>query len=256
MSKKNMELYQMWAPPAHAVAGSTSWTDWAKPVLFASLPSTFKGDASELLVKQPAFMPEGKSMIIVDLPSVQGVEEALGFAREGFRPVPLYNGVMSNGKVLVDVKPLGRALYSGAEILRTMTLPNDAPPVFMLDANRMEGAQKPLSFDNRWCVFPQDMPSARYLKSHGIEKVILRAEKLQTDLSRVLYDYKKNGIALYICTEKDRYPRELAVKKRSFWDEFAYRFKTIMGLKRNAAGGFGGNVPAASESGGGYYRMG
>ena len=42
-----------------------------------------------------------------------------------------------------------------------------------------------------------------------------------------------------------------------FIDDFAYRFKTAMGLKRNSAGGSGGKIPPPYEStGGGYCGMG
>ena len=251
MNNELLTLYKIWAPEG------TAWTDWAKPVLFASLLGITPANPAEMQVTPPELMPDRKTMVIVDLPGVQGVEEALGLAAGGFRPVPLYNGVMGDGMALVDVRPLGRALHSGADILRTMTLPADAPPVFMLDSNRLEGTRIPLSFDNRWCVFPQDMPSARHLKSKGIEKVILRSEKLLHDLSRVLYDYQEAGLTLYISAQNDRYPRTLSVKKRHPVEDFAYRFKMIMGLKRNAAGGFGSKIPPPYESsGGGYYRMG
>ena len=251
MNNELLTLYKIWAPEG------TAWADWAKPVLFASLTGTRQATNTEIQVTPPALMPDRKTMVILDLPGVQGVEEALGLAAGGFRPVPLYNGVMGDGMALVDVKPLGRALYSGADILRTMTLPADAPPVFLLDSNRLEGTRIPLSFDNRWCVFPQDMPSARYLKSKGIEKVILRSEKLLHDLSRVLYEYQEAGLTLYISANDDRYLRTLSVKKRHFIDDLAYRLRTTMGLKRNAAGGFGSKIPPPYESsGGGYYRMG
>jgi len=251
MNNELLTLYKIWAPEG------TAWADWAKPVLFASLQGTSQANYAEMQVAPPELMPDRKTMVIVDLPGVQGVEEALGLAGGGFRPVPLYNGVMGDGMALVDVRPLGRALHCGADILRTITLPADAPPVFMLDANRLEGTRIPLSFDNRWCVFAQDMPSARYLKSKGIDKVILRTERLQTDLSRVLYDYQQAGLTLYISTKNDRYPRILTVKKRNALDNFAYRLRTTLGLKRNSAGGFGSKIPPPYESGGGgYYRMG
>jgi len=123
----------------------------------------------------------------------------------------------------------------------------------------MNGKREPASFDNRWCVFPQDMPSAQYLKSKGITRVILRSDRLQTDLARVLYDYQQNGLTLHICKTANTLPEAMNVKKPGLQAEWAYRLKTILKLKRNAAGGFGGQIPAAYENGGGggvYYRMG
>ena len=83
--------------------------------------------------------------------------------------------------------------------------------------------------------------------------------RAQTDLSRVLYDYRKSGLELFCIYDGADAPKELTVTKQSFADEFASRFKVIMGLKRNSTGGFGGRIPEPEEhsgSGGGYYRIG
>jgi len=252
---ENIELYKLWAPD------DTAWSAWAKPVLFASLPAQQKNSAAVAMVPRTvSFLPDARAMVIVDLPGPQGVEEALGFAVNGWRPVPLYNGVMGPGRMQVDVRPLAKALYFGADTLRGLALPPGAPPVFMLDSNRMQGARMPETFDNRWCVFPQDMPSARYIKDKGITKIVLRSGKTRpdTDLARILYDYQKAGLALQLLNENEAFPKALTVKKQSALDEWAYRLKVILKLKRNAAGGFGGAIPAPYEQSGAgtYYRMG
>ncbi|MDR1565442.1 MAG: hypothetical protein LBS74_10845 [Oscillospiraceae bacterium] len=248
----NVDLYKIWAPD------NAEWTAWAKPVLFASLSSS--NSAALLPVSDAPVQLDLRTMIIVDLPEEQSVKEALAFAAKGYRPVPLYNGVRGEGRALVHVWKLTEALCSGANTLAKIKLPKDAPPVFMLDLNRMNGIKAKGAYDNRWCVFPQDMPSASYLKSKGISKIIVRTvQSVQTDLERILYDYQKNGIALYISRNNSLVPKELAVKKQSFAEEWAYRFKVTLGLKRNAAGGFGGRIPDPYESdssGGGYYRFG
>ena len=145
-------------------------------------------------------------------------------------------------------------------MLKSLTFAPDSPPVFMLDTNRMNGTRSPGSYDNRWCVFPQDMPTAQYLSNKGIKKIIVRTtNSIQTDLERILYDYQKNGIALYILRADAKSPKEFTAKKQSFAKEMAYRFRVILGLKRNATGGFGGKIPDAYESGGSgghYYRYG
>lgn len=250
---KNMELYKIWAPD------SAEWTAWAKPVLFASLPSSLKQVQPNLSPKAAALSLDRKTMVIIDLPGQQGVKEALGFAESGWRPVPLYNGVWGTGKMLVNIVALAEALYLGADVLRRLPLPPDAPPVFMLDSNRMNGTRAPETFDNRWCVFPQDMPSAQYIRDKGIAKILLRSDKApNTDLSRILYDYQEAGLALQILKGNDAFPKTLTVKKQSALDEWAYRLKVILKLKRNAAGGFGGAIPTPYEQSGSgtYYRMG
>ena len=251
---KNLDLYKAWAPD------DAAWTAWAKPVLFASMPSSAGHSQITVIVRAARFRPDANALVIVDLPGPQGVEEALGFAQEGFRPVPLYNGVIGAGRMAINVSPLAKALYFGTDILRGLKLPANAPPVFMLDSNRMQGIRAPETFDNRWCVFPQDMPSAQYIKGRGITKVILRSDHARpnTDLSRILYDYQKAGLSLQILGANDAFPKGLAIGKQSAMDEWAYRLKVTLKLKRNAAGGFGGAIPTPYEQGGSgtYYRMG
>jgi len=247
-------LYKQWAPDG------ARWTAWAKPVLFASLQCQ---KADKLDIPETPVLPNARTMVVVDLPGRHGVEEALALAKKGFRPVPLYNGVMGMGKTLVSVRELGEALYKGADILQELRLPDDAPPVFMLDSDRMSGKKVRdayNTYDNRWCVFPQDMPSAACLKSRGIERIIVRIKKnIEPDLERILYDYQKNGIALYALRHNANSPKELTVPKRSPLSGWAYRFRVTVGLRRSAAGGFGGKIPDPYDSGGsgaGYYRFG
>ena len=256
MITNNIDLYKIWAPD------DAEWTAWAKPVLFASLftnTSYLTGDG--LNIPETPVLHDSRTMIIVDLPGRQSVEEALAFARKGYRPVPLYNGVMGEGKKLVDVVELGNALYKGAAILKSIPLNSNAPPVFMLDNNRMAENRVPGAYDNRWCIFQQDMPSAEYLKDRGMNKIVVRTVRyIQTDLERILYDYQKNGIALLILQNNANLPTAMTARKQSLGKEWAYRLKVTTGLKRNAAGGFGGKIPDAYESnsgsGRGYYGIG
>ena len=252
MNYNDIGLYKVWAPDG------SEWVAWAKPALFAGLP-LFK--ESQLDIPESQFKPDFRAMVIVDLPGKRSVEEALAFAAKGYRPVPLYNGVFGEGKkMVVNLRELGEALYGGTVMIANLPLSPGSPPVFMLDSNRMSGSGSPGSYDNRWCVFPQDMPSAAHIKSKGIDKIIVRVvQHIETDLGRVLYDYQKNGIALYALRGNGGVLKELTVKKQSFIAEWAYRFKVILKLKRNATGGFGGKIPDANTSGGSgghYYRFG
>ena len=204
---------------------------------------------------------DAHTAVIVDLPGKQGVHEALALAHKGYRPVPLYNGVKGPGRMLVDVQELGNALCAGADMLATFPLTPTSPPVFMLDSDRMKGFSTPSSFDNRWCLFSQDMPSAQFLKNNGINKIIVQVvHNLSTDLERILYDYQKNGIALYVLRYDAKELKELTVHKQSFAEEWIYRLGVVFGLKRNATGGFGGYIPDPYErggyGGGHYYRYG
>ena len=251
MDSDDLNLYKIWAPEF------AEWTAWAKPVLFDRM--SFSSRVSLDLYETP-LQPEQRTMVIVDLPGKQSVLEALACAGKGYRPVPLYNGTMGSGNMLVNVREVSESLLSGAELLNAQRLSYTAPPAFMLDSNRMSGYREPGLYDNRWCVFPQDMPSASYIVNKGINKIIVRTERyVLTDLEVILYDYQKNGIALYILQNGKAAPEALSVRRQNIFDEWAYRFKVTLGLKRNATGGFGGMIPEPyerSESSMHYYGIG
>jgi hypothetical protein len=159
--------------------------------------------------------------------------------------------------MIVDVTNIEKALYKGADLLENIDISVDAPPAFILDSRRMEGLGKqPGKFDNRWCIFPQDMPSASYLVKEGISKIIVRSSEIRVDLSHILCRYQELGIKIYLCNNDEI--KEITVSKPSHFKSLMYRFKVILGLKRNAAGGFGGLVPEPTQhdSGFGYYGIG
>ena len=258
-----IEAYKTWAP------NGVLWTEWVKPVLFASVK--YKGSFQVKTTKINWLDNfQSDTAVIVDLPGVDGVEESLALARLGYRPVPLYNGVCgdSQSSMIVNVRNLAAALFSGAELLAPINISNNAPPVFMLDSRRMSGVSKsPGTYDNRWCVFPQDMPSAGFLINHGITKVIVRSEEetrmgimrsnLRDDLSHILYRYQKAGIQIEL-TASDEKPKAFDVPKPSQFKSLFYRFQVTMGLSRNAAGGFGSRIPdtASYGDGGGFSSRG
>ena len=263
MYSYNLGQYVIWAPD------EAEWTAWAKPVLFAS--AHFRG-GEELSIPDVSLKNDRKTMVIVDLPGKQSVEEALAFASKGWRPVPLFNGVYGDGQMIVDVTGLCRALGSGADVLKTLSIPLDAPPVFLLDSNRMIGSRSPGTFDNRWCVFPQDMPSHSFISSKGIDKVVVRLSasktlfrssptpSVRTDLEKVLLNYQKNGIDLFTLSDDAQEPEKYTARKLPIAGGLSNRFAVTLGLRRNATGGFGASVPEPEArewgGGGGYYRLG
>lgn len=248
----NLNTYKAWAPE------DSVWSQWAKPVLF--IHQAHVND-------KPMDIPELKwiqsmnrqTMIIADLPGVSGVIESLALARLGYRPVPLYNGVDGRApSMIVQVCGIVTTLFMGVEQLMSFSVRPDAPPVFMLDSNRMNGSGKmPGTYDNRWCVFPQDMPSAAFLTKEGIRRIIVRSSGIQNDLSHILHRYQEDGIEIYLCTGGE--PVKIENVKPSNYKSLSYRFKTILGLTRNSAGGFGSKIPEATESSSGgtrYYGFG
>ncbi len=283
----NRELFRIWAP------GDSIWSPWAKPVLFASMGGNLPlsgqvpdpaAAAGTLPPPDPEVMTwlssarSGNTAIVVDLPGVQTVGRALQFATHGFRPVPLFN-TTNGSKACVPVDDLVRRLADAAFTLTSLPKPLSpaAPPVFMLDANRnLSRAPAPGDYDNRWVVFPQDFPSADFLKRNGITAVLLWHGKSTTPgggLDHVLARWQDAGLALYEYTDtvdvmpasspagvsdvmmresglgaaSQRLPVALRVTRPRAYRSLWQRWLVALGLRRSSAGGFGGVVPQPSS---------
>lgn len=247
--KDNITLYKIWAP------NDAMWAEWAKPAMFfnPSIQGLSKFNISEIDWLDYKL----DTMVIVDLEGAKSIEEGISLAKIGYRPIPLYNGVKGPKESLLDLNELERALYWGAEVLEDMKLELDARPVFLLDARRMiDKKAYPGAYDNRWCIFPQDMPSADYLINKGIKNIIVDSNIIRDDLSHILCRYQEKGINI---SKKDSTGvRFIKITKPSRYRSLKYRLKVILGLKRNSAGGFGGYVPDPSQydSGTGYRGIG
>jgi hypothetical protein len=246
----NEECFNAWAPE------DGLWSRWAKPVLFAQRP-----DGSSLAVRSWPDPPDhlwlsqgsGRTALVVDLPGVQSVETGIALARRRYRPVPLYNTSVGPS-ALVDVSGLVQSLVSGATAIREIALSPEAPPAFLIDADRMRPGvpSSPGSYDNRWVVFPQDFPSGTFLRSRGIEEVIVFHDRggVQEDLSHVLLLWQEAGVRIRAIGPGDTSPQPFTVKKPSWFRLAWYRAIILAGLRRNNAGGFGSVIPKAG--GGGY----
>lgn len=257
---RRITTFKSWAPD------SSIWTPWAKPVLFSSVPRVRPLEAelmaklNQLPLERAAFTAK-RTAVIIDLPGSDGVVEAMALARQGYRPVPLYNGVYGPNQkaMIIDVTELVGALFAFADELNQAGIVHEAPPVFMLDANRMDGLSKQVGkFDNRWCIFPQDMPSAAFLLENGVERVVVFTDWIKNDLAHILQRYDEKGIALFQTKDGTTLLPRKGIKASGF-KGFLYRFKLISGLTRNYAGGFGGVVPEPTQSrhsGGRYYGYG
>jgi hypothetical protein len=254
---KPAELYKLWAPD------DSIWSNWAKPVLFADhafddLPLSSSADWRSL---NTTWSPsaDGSSAIILDLPGAFSVWIALALGRRGFRSVPLFNGASGpaiGAFPLVDVSAIVSALHAAAENLMTFGLPPNAPPVFLLDANRSDNGSfaSPGRFDNRWWIFPQDFPSANFLLSRNIRSIVLvqnNSASPQRDLAHVLLHWQEAGIQILSCGENDQnQPTPLQVQKPSNFRALWYAAMVLAGLRRNSTGGFGAVIPEPSSGGG------
>jgi hypothetical protein len=248
------ELFDIWAPQ------SAVWSRWAKPVLFAELEPVPPVDIAASALPELRQLAGAGSAILIDLPSADAVTAGLALAQVGYRPVPLFNGARGPGLdggtagAVLDNSRILAWLVAGASVLTEADLPPDAPPAFMLDSRRRlaESRATPGQFDNRWVVFPQDFPSANFLRAHGFYQALLlqsdASAQPQEDLAHVLLRWQEAGLSLATLTpDPHSRPVPLHVRKPSRFRSLWYCALTIAGLRRNSAGGFGSIVPHPSS---------
>jgi hypothetical protein len=260
------ELYGIWAPT------DSVWSAWVIPVPFAHLHCGDAATPAELPYFNLDWLPPGNSRdlaIVVDLPGAEAIYHGLALLGRGFRPVPVLDGSPGPYGVpafasdppsltggarkslsIVDMGGLLLALCQGASRLRLARLDRDAPAAFLLDANRMVGVPSESGeiFDNRWMVFPQDFPSGHFLRDHGIRKVVLVHDRFvpqpREDLAHVLLRWQEEGIAIESKSARfGEVPALIQVNRPSRFRTAWYRGVSILGLRRNDAGGFGGYPP-------------
>jgi len=256
------EIFSIWAPE------NSIWSPWAKPVLFAHLDSALSyipvaGAPGDVSWSPP---PDERVAIVLDLPGAEGVIIGLALAVRGYRPVPLYNALplpfgqtllspaTSSRVAAVDVLPIISALRTGTKLLAQMTLPFNAPPTFLLDANR-KGTRKmiPGEFDNRSVSFTTDFPSANFLASLSIQRVLLVQKQVfepQPDLAHTLRRWQDGGLALERLRLEPLSPREaFEVSRPAWYGAMFQRVLSAIGLRRSNGDGFGAWVPDSSAGG-------
>jgi hypothetical protein len=245
------ELFDIWAPR------DAVWSVWAKPSLFATIHAALQATAAkpelDLIDVKWAPRATGENALILELPGAASVRIGLALAQQGYRPVPLFNTTADEGAV-VPVGDLIDALVSGASVLSGVGLVPEAPPAFLLDADRMRAvpAPRPGEYDNCWMVFPQDFPSATFLRSRGIERVTIISGRRNpaTDLSHVLCRWQEAGIAILFDNPADgRGAEPITVRPPPLYRSLWHRFITLLRLRRNFAGGFGALVPEPHRGG-------
>jgi hypothetical protein len=259
----NQEIFAAWSPE------NSLWSTWAKPVLFAHLGTSSALPPSAEASPDAGWSPTPieKTALVLDLPGEEGVWVGVALAARGYRPVPLYNAVplpfgvsvldpLSQRSVAaVNVLPMITALRRSAEQLARMNIPPDAPPAFLLDANRHGDKlqMQPDEFDNRSICFTTDFPSANYLLTHRIQRALLiqrdRIEP-QTDLAHVLRRWQDGGLTLErmridLPTEREGFQ----VSRPSWYGTMFQRALAALGLRRASGGGFGAWMPESSAGG-------
>lgn len=235
------ELFANWAPR------SSPWSRFAKPVLFAEM-KVHRGERQ--IEKPPAWdaswaaTSPPKMCVIVDLPGADAVHYGLALARVGYRPVPLFNACSGPHEV-VPQAAIARALAAGAAELEQLALAPDSPPAFLLDSRRAGPAWiETSSFDNRWPVFADDLPSPDFMRARGIESAVLVRDgtlRMAPDLAAVLNGWAKAGILLRGMTLDDAGPIEIAVPRSSRVGRLLRRWSAAL-RPRGPFGGYGGRL--------------
>ena len=257
------EIFTAWSPE------DSVWSTWVKPVLFAHMGTYLTPSQNVESSHDVGWVPAAQERfaLVLDLPKEEGVWLGVALASRGYRAVPLYNALplpfgvpvfdsASNRYVAaVDVVPIMSALGQSAEQLARTKIPSDAPPAFLLDANRQGGNLRmlPDEFDNRSVCFTTDFPSANHLITHGIKGVLLvQRERVepQIDLAHVLRRWQDAGLPLQRMrieqpTERERFE----AKRPSWYGAMFQRVLVAFGLRRAPGGGFGAWVPESSAGG-------
>ena len=251
------EIYRIWAPAA------ARWSRWVKPVLFAFMDGVFEVPPARVEPFQSDWVPApGAAAIVVDLPGDQGVLWGVQLARLGYQPIPLYNAMPfplnqrmsepdSRPGSTVDVEPILAALYREAGTVQQIKLPANAPPAFLLDANRRVARFKPSPgfFDNRSVCFSTDFPSPQLLFEHGIRSAIIVQQNANVadDLLLTLTSWQERGIYLFCKKPREAGPPSpLVLKRPSFLGLLWRRIKLAVGRRPGELGAFGEIVGSAS----------
>lgn len=250
------EIYRIWAP------SGAPWSRWVKPVLFSFMDSRFDLRQPAITQFNTDWVPSpGQTAIVVDLSGEEGVLWGVRLARLGYQPIPLYNALpfppsekmfpATRPECTVDVVPIVTALYRETASLKEIRMAAEAPPAFLLDADRRIARKDPEPgiFDNRSVCFSTDFPSAEFLSSRKITQAIVfqRGSKVAGDLLLVLLDWQKAGIQLLRKDPMDADPpKPVVVEPPSFLRRLWYRISVALTLRRGELGGFGGIVQSAS----------
>jgi hypothetical protein len=254
------EIFQAWAPD------TSLWWTWAKPVLFAHLGAVVDSSEIPAASEDVNWCPptENKVVLVADLPGADGVWLGIVLAERGYRPVPLYNALpLPGGQPILDpltrhavaavnVLPIISALRQAAGGLAGCQIPSDAPPAFLLDANRQGDGRSllPGEFDNRSVCFTTDFPSANFLLAHGFQRALLVQKtglQPQPDLAHVLRRWQEGGIVLEsLATNASGQPERLEIPRPSWYGAMFQRALLALGLRRAWGGGFGAWKPEPS----------
>ena len=216
-TKLSWDVYKVFVPKEN------KWSNWVRPVPFINI-GMGKKNYSYNFKEQHVFHSNDENMklfledtaVIVDMPGASSINAGMNLVREGFRPIPIYNGIIEeeNSKSVVDNQTVSAGLLWMAKELFNINISDDAMPAFLLDSNRLLQYKSKISvYDNSWDVYRQDMPSAEYLKNNSVKRILLISERISGDLRKILLNYRKAGIDIYLKNIYEE-PKKIKVRKK------------------------------------------
>lgn len=191
------EIYKIYAPKG------AKWIEWIRPVPFVAIDTYNRKSATDWVDRKEIFLEQYKSdtAIFIDMPGKESIELGIALSKIGYRPIPLFNGTDEQelSQAIVDTYIVESYLINGSEKLKNIQLKNDANPVFLLDSLRTNRYRANESiFDNSWDLYKQDIPTAKYFKENGINKIIVVGNTIQKDLRKIFFEFQNQGIEFYI----------------------------------------------------------
>jgi hypothetical protein len=252
------EALEIWAPH------DSRWGAWTKPTLFSFMSDPLP-DRAELADRGWRVGLSLDTAILVELAGQEAVFVGLQLARSGYRPVPLFNACPSGleesrtaifpsktnfAPALVDVRSIIQALERNTNLLKSLSLPESAPPAFLLDANRSNGPlfPDPGIFDNRSVVRESDLPNGEILKETGIRRVVLirTANTLGRDLRPILLSWQTAGLRIQTQEPGSEWnPRDHLVRRPAALSVLLDKLVMGLSFRTNSQGSFGRTVHSA-----------
>jgi hypothetical protein len=183
---------------------------------------------------------------VIDLPGPDAVELALALGRRGFRPILAINATSAEREV-IDMGPVLRSLAEGARFASSFPRGPDVLPAFILDARR-EGTGAwigPGLFDNRWPVFPSDLPAAEHFEAARIRTVVIvhDGDELREDLRAIAWSWRRDHLDVRVAKAEDAESRPWTTKEPGWLARMAGRLRRRFALRRRADGSYGHRIP-------------
>jgi hypothetical protein len=238
------------------IGSNHPWRAWVKRPLFESLwieevkqateDGPYRSDTSRWTGDNVAWLAAQPAAVMIDLPGPRAIDTALALGRRGFRPVFSINASSAREEV-VDMQPILALLIEGARFASSLPLGAAAPPAFILDSRRDgDGRQAPPgAFDNRWTIFPGDLPSGEQLRSAGIGAVMIvhHRDALHEDMEAIAWSYQRAGLEVRLADVRDHRVSVLSGAPPGWISRLFASLRRRILLRREWDGSYGHRVP-------------